>query len=222
MSSSAKTTARKSVRFDSVVEEAGQPVQVTLWTKPEEDRDFMRAVKEKRVVTVVQHNVGTKKDYGLVGFYAQERATYLLFPKRIDQADETKVVGIKYEWLATAEPKGGIYRPPKPRAPGIPLREKAKLQALAKLERPQSPPPKAKVSEPKTEPAKPEPPPPPKLFKFQSKVELKATQTATIEVEATSAKEAAKLLKARAKELRIDTGQAKATRKVGKPQKTGG
>src|SRR6187401_2971330 len=89
--------AKKKVRFDAVIKEAGQPVQVTLWTKPEEDRDFIRAVKEKRVATVIQHNVGTKKDYGLAGFYPQDRATYLIFPKPLGLPEETKIVGIKYD-----------------------------------------------------------------------------------------------------------------------------
>jgi hypothetical protein len=167
---------KKTVRFDALVGQTGQPVQVTLWTKPEEDRDFMRAVKEKRVVTVIQHNVGTKKDYGLVGFHPQDRATYLIFRKPLGLPDETKIVG-KLPLLKEKEPK------------------------------------------PKQEPPAPEPP---KLFKFQSKVELTANQTATIEVEATSAKEAGTLLKARAEELTIDPAQAKVTRKVATPQKRKG
>ena len=44
--------AKKTLRFDALLKTVGQPVQVTLWTKPEDDHDFMRAVKEKRVVTV--------------------------------------------------------------------------------------------------------------------------------------------------------------------------
>jgi len=203
--------AKKTARFDALVKEAGQPVQVTLWTKPEDDQDFMRAVKEKRVATVIQNNVGTKKDYGLVGFYPQDRATYLLFPKPIDLPEETKIVGIKYDRLAAPEPKGAIYRPPKPTPPKAPMREKARPQPRTEPE-----PPKAK--EP-PKPPKPEPPPPRKLFTFHSKVELTAKQTATIEVEATSAKEAGKLLKARAEELAIDPAQAKLTRKVARPQK---
>lgn len=202
---------KKQVRFDAVAQTAGQPIQVTLWTKSEDDREFMRAVKDRRVVTVIQHNVGTKKDYGIVGFYPQDRATYLLFPKPLGLADETKIVGIKYEQLATAEPKGAIYTPPKVKLTKPPTEKKAKPEAHTELE-----PPAPKKGEAKPEPPAPEPP---KLFKFQSTVELKATQTTMIEVEATSAKTATKLLKAAAEELTIDTAQAKVTRKVGKAQR---
>jgi hypothetical protein len=200
--------AKKTVRLDVLLKNAGRPVQVTLWTKPEDDRDFMRAVKDKRVVTVIQHNVGTKKDYGLVGFHPQERATYLIFPKPLGMPDETKVVGIKYDQLATAEPKGAIYTPPKLK----PMPKQAKPTMHAEPEPPEQP----RKAEAKPEPPSPEPP---KLFKFQSRVELKATQTAVIEVEAASATKAAKLLKERAEALTFELAEAKVARKVGKPQK---
>ena len=229
--------AKKTLRFDALLETAGQPVQVTLWTKPEDDHSFMRAVKEKRVVTVIQNNIGPKKDYGLVGFYPQDRATYLLFSKPIEEPGETKVVGIKYERLATAEPKGGIYKPPtlpdRPKQKASPLTAKAKPQPHPEPQRPKPKaipipkaaptpkvPPAAKPSTAQApEPKPPEPPPPPRLFKFESTVELKATQTATLEVEAASAKEAASLLKERAEKLSIDPAQATVSRKVRKPQK---
>ena len=199
-----KLTAPKTVRFDAVVKEAGTPVQVTLWTRPEDDPNFMKAVKEKRVATVIQHNVGTKKDYGLVGFHPQERATFLVFPEALGLPGEARIVGIKYEKLAAAEPKGAVYKPPRPK----PMRrEKAKPQNSNQLER-----------EPKTKP-EPRKPEPPKLFKFQSQVELKATQTTTIEVEATSAKEAVKLVNERAKELSVDLARAEISRKTSRPRK---
>ena len=207
--------AKKTLRFDALLETAGQPVQVTLWTKPEDDHSFMRAVKEKRVVTVIQNNIGPKKDYGLVGFYPQDRATYLLFSKPIEEPGETKIVGIKYERLATAEPKGGIYKPPT-----LPDRPKPKAIPIPKAAPTPKVPPAAKPSTAQApEPKPPEPPPPPRLFKFESTVELKATQTATLEVEAASAKEAASLLKERAEKLSIDPAQATVSRKVRKPQK---
>jgi hypothetical protein len=209
--SGVEVKGKKTVRFDALVKQAGTPVQVTLWTEPEDDRDFMRAVKEKRVVTVIQHNVGTKKDYGLVGFFPQDRATYLLFPKRINHPDESKIVGIKYERLAALEPKGAVYKPPKPKLPGIPLRQKSERQAQTLPEH---------AGLKKEKPA-PKPPEPPKRFKFQSRVELKAIQTETIEVEATSVNEAAKLLKAQADELAIDLGKAKVSKTVHKPRKKG-
>ena len=217
---------KKTIRFDALVKTAGQPIQVTLWTKPEDDLDFMRAVKEKRVVTVIQHNIGTKKDYGLVGFYPQDRATYFIFPKAIDDPDETKIVGIKYDKLATPEPKGAIYKPPAPKPPGIPLREKPVSRDLPRADREADHKPKRKSKSqheprPKPEPPAQKPKPaPPKLFNFQSKIQIKATQTTTIDVEATSATEAAELIKQRAENLTIDPDRAQISRSISKPRKT--
>ncbi|MGN6386869.1 MAG: hypothetical protein ACTHMT_11585, partial [Verrucomicrobiota bacterium] len=60
---------KKTVRFAELVKKLGKPEQVVLWSALEDDRDFSKAVKERRVVTVFQQNVGSKKDYGLVGFF---------------------------------------------------------------------------------------------------------------------------------------------------------
>ena len=60
-------------RFDSLVEESGLPEMATLWVDPEKDQEFMRIVKADRVVTVCQHNIGTKKDFGLVGFSKEKK-----------------------------------------------------------------------------------------------------------------------------------------------------
>jgi hypothetical protein len=114
---------KKTARFDAVVKASGRPEQLILWTKPQDNRDFMRAVKQNRVVTLIQHNVGTRKDYGLVGFFAREKAGILVFPKPIKEPRETKVVGIKYDRLAKPEPIGPIYKPKKPAKPGIPMRQ---------------------------------------------------------------------------------------------------
>jgi len=63
----------KTVRFTKLVEESGEPVPVTLWTEPEEDRDFAKAMREGRVLTVVQRNVGARADYGVVASGSTER-----------------------------------------------------------------------------------------------------------------------------------------------------
>src|SRR6185436_9594835 len=101
----------KTVRFTKLVEEPGEPVPVTLWTEPEEDRDFAKAMREGRVLTVVQRNVGARADYGLVGFFKEPLAMYLLFPKKLAHPEETKVIGIKYEQLAETKPKGPLHKP---------------------------------------------------------------------------------------------------------------
>ena len=59
---------KKTVRFAELVKKLGKPEQVVLWSALEDDRDFSKAVKARRVVTVFQQNVGSNKDYGLVGF----------------------------------------------------------------------------------------------------------------------------------------------------------
>lgn len=207
---------KKTVRFDALLKAAGPPVPVTLWTKPEDDRDFMRATKERRVVTVIQNNVGTQKDYGLVGFYPQERATYLLFGKRIDLPEETKVIGIKYDRLATAKPRGGIYQAPKPKERTFLPRKNHGQHANPERSAKRDVEEKNSKSNPSSKTLKRKLP---KLFTFQARVELMARQTVLIDVETTSGQEAARLLKTRAEELTIDPAQSKVTRKVGKPQK---
>lgn len=93
---------RKTIRFAQLLKYSGLPQQVTLWADPKHDREFMRAVREKRVVTLVQQNVGTKKDYGLVGFNPQPLTVFLVFPEQIPFPAESKVVGVKYELLDEA------------------------------------------------------------------------------------------------------------------------
>ena len=114
----------KTVRFDALVKEAGRPEQVTLWTKPEDNRDFMKAVKGGRVVTVIQQNVGTRKDRGVVGFVTAKNAAYLVFPKRIGATTDSRVVGIKYDRVLPESAKGPILKPKQRDAPGIPMRER--------------------------------------------------------------------------------------------------
>ena len=69
----------KECRFNELVKESGHPEVVTLWTKPQQDPGFMRAVRENRVLTVVHQR--PKKDYGLIGFQLQPLAAYLVFPR---------------------------------------------------------------------------------------------------------------------------------------------
>lgn len=193
--------SKKTVRFDALVKESGQPEQVTLWTKPEDDREFMSAVKARRVVTVMQNNVGTKKDFGLVGFYPKDKAAFLAFPKRISEADETKVVGIKYEQLAQPSPNGAIHKPATKKPLGIPMRkEPAPIHAKSRS--------RERI-----------PPAAPKLFTFRATIQLHAEQEETVEVEARNSTEAAKLVKTRAAKAHLDLAKAKISTAVSKPIK---
>jgi hypothetical protein len=93
-----------------VVKAAGQPHVVTLWTRPEDDRDFMAAVRANRVLTVRQETTGTHKDHGEVGFLREAQASnlYLVFPKSLKDFEGKRVVGIKYDLLAEPEPRGPV------------------------------------------------------------------------------------------------------------------
>ena len=197
---------KTTVRFDALVKTSGQPEQVTLWTKPEQDRDFMAAVKGRRVVTVMQNNVGTKKDFGLVGFFPRKNAAFLVFPKALNKQDETKVIGIKYERLAEPALKGPLYQRTAPRPPGIPLRKSQSSR-----------------NEPKQKKAKPAKrlEPEPQLFVFRGTVELTMIEVQTIEVHARNLAEANRMIRNRADEAVFNPAKAEIHRAVGKVKKAG-
>jgi hypothetical protein len=44
------------IRFRDLVKTAGAPEAKSLWTDPKHDRNFMRAVKQNRVLTVVRES----------------------------------------------------------------------------------------------------------------------------------------------------------------------
>lgn len=205
----------KTVRFDALVQNSGKPEQVTLWTKPEDDPDFMTAVHSNRVVTVVQRNVGTKKDFGVVGLLVQKNAAYLIFPKAISAPVETKVIGIKYDRIATAAPKGPIHKPTRKKSPGIPMRETPRHTLDEKNKRAT----KASKKETRRTKSKREPARKPKLYAFVSTVTLSAVQSTDLTVQAASASAAAKAIRAQAAELRLDPAKARLTHKVSAPRK---
>jgi hypothetical protein len=95
------------IRFRDLVKMAGTPEPKSLWTDPRNDRDFMRAVKQKRVLTVVQES--KRKDFGELGFHQHPNALYFVFPKRLP-AEEGKVIGIKYDLAEPGEPADVISR----------------------------------------------------------------------------------------------------------------
>jgi hypothetical protein len=213
----------KTVRFSQVVESAGNPVPVTLWTAPEDNPDFTKAMDERRVLTVIQRSVGAKADYGLVGFFKEPLATYLVFPKELLYPSGTKVVGIKYEQLAEPKPSGPLHQPKKDRPTGMRRPEKTRpLPAPQKKENNQrairelvaSKPPPEEV---RAEPVKP-PPPPPRLNRFSVEVEIQTRKVVSIEMEARSATEAARLAKQRASELHPSLADARVTRRVARPR----
>ena len=193
----------KTTRFEALLKDSGVPEQATLWTKPEGDADFMKAVRSNRVVTLLQQNIGTKKDYGLVGFFAEKNATFLVFPRPIKAKAETKVVGIKYDRIASPAPKGAVFKGRKSAQRGVKTREETRFQLAAEE--------KKKLQDRSTaeQAAKVK-----RLPHFKATVQLVAKETAELHVEAENRKEAEKLLRKRASKLSLDLGRAEVRRSI--------
>ena len=218
--------AKKTIRFAKLIEESGEPEQVTLWTAPEQDRDFQSAIREKRVVTVIHHNVGTKADYGLVGFVKESRTSFLVFPKSLHFPPETKVIGIKYDRISEKKPKGQLFKPNRRIKPGIPMRETPRWQRTGKVgrgKRLQSnvdrKPPEVEEVRSKRQRSDYLPERPPKLHRFRAEVKLVATQIVPLEVDAENVMRAAKLIRAKANELTMDLAEAELKKSASKPKK---
>jgi hypothetical protein len=100
-----------SVRFSELVKRYGQPEIKLLWTNPKEDRAFMSAVEQGRVLTLFQDPGSKHRDVGEIGFHQKQHASYLFFPKRLDERAGVKVVGIKYDLITEPEVKGAnLYK----------------------------------------------------------------------------------------------------------------
>jgi hypothetical protein len=99
------------VRFTKIVEAAGRPAVVSLWTKPERDKNFTTAVRQSRVVSIKQETVGSAKDFGVVGFLREKNVSYLVFPNSLKEFEDRRIVGIKYDLIETSNPIGRIVKP---------------------------------------------------------------------------------------------------------------
>lgn len=91
------------VRFSIVTAAAGTPEVYLPLADPKHDRNFMRAVREDRVLSLKQEPTGTRKDFGAVGFVEEKFVSYLIFAKSLRQFAGKRVVGIKYDTLRPAE-----------------------------------------------------------------------------------------------------------------------
>jgi hypothetical protein len=87
----------KTLRFQDLVAKAGRPQAVTLWTDPGSDPSFTRAIKENRVLTLIQPRRTKHKEYGIVGFHEDPHASYLMFPRSLPENGDLRVIGIKYD-----------------------------------------------------------------------------------------------------------------------------
>lgn len=127
------------IRFAAVVQTSGKPEVYLPLADPKHDRNFMRAVREQRVLSLKQEPTGTKKDFGTVGFVPDKYVSYLIFPKSLAAFADKRVVGIKYDTLENAsvaapQPKartaGRSIKPatPKPKPRPRPKRFKATVR----------------------------------------------------------------------------------------------
>ena len=87
----------KTIRFGDLVRESGRPEAVTLWIGPKKDRSFSKALRENRVMTIHSDPSSHQKDFGEIGFHEEKGATYLVFPRALPKARDSRVVGINYQ-----------------------------------------------------------------------------------------------------------------------------
>src|SRR5262249_15798525 len=87
----------KTIRFGDLVRDSGKPRTVTLWCKPEDNPLLTGAMKQNRVLTVIQEQ--GKKDHGVIGFKSEPGALYLVFPRALPHELDARVVGIDYQLI---------------------------------------------------------------------------------------------------------------------------
>ena len=186
----AKPSKTKTARFTDVVKTCGKPEPVYLWTRPQEDRQFMAAVKQNRVMTIKQETVGTTRDFGLVGFIEEKNASYFVFPRPLDAFQDPRIVGIKYELVKAAAPVGRVVKE-QARPPRVPRPPRPEIPRSARFDREAQH--REALSEPAVTPlpvrgAPAEPAPTARRFKVTYR--FTAVTDLTQEVEAGSKKEA--------------------------------
>jgi hypothetical protein len=139
----------KTVRFASLVTAAGKPEVYLPLFDPKQDRDFMRAVKGNRVLSVRQEPTSTRADYGVVGFDEQKHTTYLVFPKSLGRFANARVIGIQYDVVGSSRTSTGpAAKLTKSNAPAKKSRAPAKGPLKAPTSKPS--PPKRLEPQPKT------------------------------------------------------------------------
>lgn len=121
-------TFMRQARFSNLVAASGKPEPYTLWQDPEKDRALQRAIKQDRILTVLQEPAATKPDQGFVGFLQKENAIYLLFPRSIKRFRARKIIGLKYDAIATPKIKGAKARVRTPSAAKKPSKPTARFR----------------------------------------------------------------------------------------------
>jgi hypothetical protein len=106
----------KAIRFSELVKRSGKPETVTLWTKPKDNPQLMKAVRQNRVLTLIQKSTGTTADFGEIGFHQKPSALYLVFPKALPKSPDSRIIGVKYDLIEerpAKEPVGKTSAPKK-------------------------------------------------------------------------------------------------------------
>ena len=85
----------KTVRFGALVKNAGQPEVYLPLFDPKQDRAFMQAVKQQRVLSIRQEPASRRTDFGVVGFDERNHTTYLVFPKPLKQFANARVIAFR-------------------------------------------------------------------------------------------------------------------------------
>jgi hypothetical protein len=107
----------KTIRFGDLVRAAGRPEVVTLWVEPKKDPRFTRAVRENRVLTIHGQPESHRKEFGQIGFHQEQGAIYLVFPRPLPSAPQSRIVGINYQLTEEPPVKGPLTRTARPAAP---------------------------------------------------------------------------------------------------------
>ena len=94
--SSVDSLVMKTVRFAAVVAASGKPEIHLLLMEPGKDSQLQRAIKANQVMTIHQSAVGTKADYGTIGF-EKTLGQFLIFPKSLKRFEDRRVVGINFD-----------------------------------------------------------------------------------------------------------------------------
>ncbi len=89
----------KTARLAEILEAAGMPKLHLLVMDPSRDRQFQSALKENRVLTVHQQNVGERKDVGKVGCESEGPVQVLVFERSLEEFEGMRVVEIDYDLL---------------------------------------------------------------------------------------------------------------------------
>jgi hypothetical protein len=107
----------QTARFAAVVARSGRPLIHLVFAAPEKDATLQSAVRAERVMTIHQEHVGTRKDYGRVGFHPEPHAQVLIFPRSLKPFAEKRIVGIDFSLVdePAALPRPAPRRAPAPR-----------------------------------------------------------------------------------------------------------